>query len=86
MASPVIMMELTFSAPTSSHTSRGSNLAMRTILEPTKLWPMTHHCVAPCMRGATGRCTMPPLAPLGAMVAGSVTRSLLMGSMPPPSA
>ena len=72
MASPVIITELTFSSSTSRQTSWGSNLAIRTILEPTKLWPMTHHCVAPCMSGATGRWTRPPPAPLATMDAGSV--------------
>ncbi len=86
MASPVIITEFTLSCSTSRHTAWGSNLAMRTILEPTKLWPMTHHCVAPCMSGATGRCVSPPPTPLATMTAGSVTRSLVVGSVPPPSA
>ena len=86
MASPVIITEFTLSSSTSRHTSCGSNLAISTILEPTKLWPMTDHCVAPCMRGATGRWVMPPPAPLATMTAGSVTRVLVTGSVPPPSA
>ena len=86
MASPVIITEFTFSSSTSRHTSCGSNLAINTILEPTKLCPMTHHCVAPCMRGATGRWVMAPPAPLATMTAGSVTRVLVTGSVPPPSA
>ena len=86
MASPVIITEFTFSSPTRRHTSCGSNLAIRTILAPTKLCPMTHHCVAPCMSGATGRCTSPPLAPLATIWAGSVIRSLVTGSVPPPRA
>ena len=86
MASPVIMTELTLSSPTSRHTSWGSNLAIRTILAPTKLCPITHHWVAPCMSGATGRWTRPPLAPLAAISAGSVARWFVTGSVPPPSA
>ena len=86
MASPVIITEFTRSSSTSRHTWWGSNFAMSTILAPTKLWPMTHHWVAPCMSGAIGRWTRPPPAPLAAMAAGSVTRSLVIGSVPPPSA
>ena len=86
MASPVIITEFTRSSVTSRQTWWGSNLAMRTILEPTKLWPMTHHCVAPCMSGATGRCTIGPPAPLATITAGSVIRTLVTGSVPPPSA
>ena len=41
MASPVIMTELTRSSPTSRQTWWGSNLAIRTMREPTKLWPIT---------------------------------------------
>ena len=86
MASPVIMTELTPSFSTRSHTSWGSNLAIRTIFEPTKLRPITAHWVAPCMRGATGRCTPDPAAPLAAMTPGSSIRVLVTGSVPPPSA
>ena len=64
MASPVIMSELTPSFSTSSHTSCGSNLAISTIFEPTKLRPMTAHWVAPCIRGATGRWVMGPVGSL----------------------
>ena len=72
MASPVIMTEFTPSVSTRCHTSCGSNLAMSTILEPTKLCPMTHHWVAPCMSGAMGRWTMAPSAPLATIVRGVV--------------
>ena len=79
MASPVIITEFTCSSPTSRQTSWGSNLAIRTIFEPTKLWPMTHHWVAPCMSGATGRWVIPPPAPLATMTDGSVIRCVRDG-------
>ena len=86
MASPVIMTELTPSSSTRRHTSCGSNLAMSTIFDPTKLCPMTDHWVAPCINGAMGRWTIGPPAPLGTICAGSVIRVLVVGSVPPPSA
>ena len=60
MASPVTMSEFTRSASTSRQTPWGSNRAMSTIFEPTKLWPITAHWVAPCMRGAMGRKVIGP--------------------------
>ena len=87
MASPVIMSELTRSCSTKSHTFRASNLGMRTILLPTKLCPMTAHCVAPCMSGAMGRNVRHiPALPFSTMSSGRLARSLVIGSMPPPRA
>ena len=65
MASPVIITELTSSSSTRRQTSWGSNLAMSTIFDPTKLCPMTHHWVAPCINGAMGRWVMPAAGTLG---------------------
>ena len=55
IASPVIITPLIFSRSTSSQTRRGSNLPTSTTLLPMKLWPITAHCVAPCISGAIGR-------------------------------
>ena len=52
MASPVIISACTRSASTRRHTSAGSNFATSTFLWPTKLRPITDHCVAPCISGA----------------------------------
>src|ERR1700728_1911782 len=62
MASPVIMTMFTRSDPTSLQTSSGSNRATSTTLLATKLCPITPHCVAPCMRGATGKNVICPPA------------------------
>ena len=51
----MIIMHCTFSACTRSQTRSGSKRAIRTMRLPTKLWPITAHCVAPCMSGAIGR-------------------------------
>ena len=86
MASPVIMIELTFSCSTRRHTSWGSNLGTRMIRLPTKLWPMTDHWVAPCMSGAMGsRVIWPPL-PFSTISSGRWIRVLVWGSTPPPRA
>jgi hypothetical protein len=88
MASPVIMTMLTPSSSTSSQVRTGSNLAMRTMRAPRNAPPMTPHCVAPCMRGAMGMLVAAPPAALACSTRsmGVVTRSLVTGSMPPPSA
>ena len=87
MASPVTMTVLIRSFPTSSQTRCGSNLATRTIFEPTNPPPITDHWVAPCMRGAIGSWVMGPEArPLATMSSGRSTRVLVSGSVPPPRA
>ena len=62
-------------------------MATRTTLLPVKLWPITPHWVAPCIRGAIGRnVSGKPALPFSTMASGRSTRSLVVGSMPPPSA
>ena len=53
---------------------------------PTKLWPMTHHWVAPCMSGAMGSRVSWPPRPFSTISSGDWTRVLVVGSTPPPSA
>ena len=86
MASPVIITELTFSSSTSRHTSGGSNLDIRMVRLPMKLWPSTHHWVAPCMRGAMGKSVSWPPRPFSTISSGATTRVLVVGSTPPPRA
>jgi hypothetical protein len=87
IASPVIMIMLTPSSPTSCHTRCASNFDTRTILLPTKLPPMTPHWVAPCMSGAIGNEVVGPWArPFSTIASGRSTFVPPTTSMPPPSA
>ena len=87
MASPVIMIMLTFSSPTSSHTRSGTKRATSTALLPVKLPPITLHCVAPCMSGAMGRLVVgPDCNPRSTSPPGEVMRSPVTGLSPPPRA
>ncbi len=88
MASPVIMTMFTFSCSMIPHTSWGSNLGTRQMRLPTKLWPMTPHWVAPCMRGAMGRkVSAPPAAwPFSTICWGRSMRTPVSASRPPPRA
>ncbi len=70
MASPVIMIELTFSFSTRRHTVWGSNLATRMVRLPMKLCPMIDHCVAPCISGAMGRRVSWPFFPFSTISSG----------------
>ncbi len=88
IASPVIMIACTPSSEISSNTVLGSNWGRSTILLPTKLPPITPHCVAPCMSGAIGIITAcAGLArPFSTIASGRSTRVFVTGSIPPPRA
>ena len=76
IASPVIIIALTRSRSTSRQTLVRVELRRRArSCVPTKLPPMTPHCVAPCMSGAIGSMICAPARPpLGHVLGLSATR------------
>jgi len=87
IASPVIMIPLIRSSPTSCHTRLGSKRARRTILLPWNAPPITPHWVAPCINGAMGSIVPGWRSWARATSAsGRSTRVLVVGSIPPPRA
>ena len=88
MASPVIMIAFTLSSSTRRHTWWGSKWGTSTTLWPTKLWPITAHWVAPCIRGAMGRNVSwrPRALPRSTRSWGASASLPVSRSMPPPSA
>ena len=81
----MIIIAFTRSRSTRRQTFFGSNFAISTVLRPTKLPPMTPHCVAPCMSGAIGNMVSAPARPRSAMSSGFCARMPVRTSMPPPS-
>ena len=86
MASPVTIIELTFSAAAVRHTRSASKRAVRMMRSPTKLRPRTDHCVAPCMSGAMGKWVITKPWPRSTNSSGRSRRVLVVGSTPPPRA